>query len=114
MTNYKNGRAVEYRVRDKLQLVGYIVFRPGGSRGAADLIAFDTNGDPVLIQVKKNSNGTISPAERGKLLALARLCGNAVPVVAYRPAPRKPIAWRELTGPGPKDWQPWTPDEVAP
>lgn len=37
--NYLRGRAHEYRLKDKLEKEGYIVFRTSGSHGIADLIA---------------------------------------------------------------------------
>jgi hypothetical protein len=82
-----------------------------------DLIAFKdmppyTPSHMLFVQCKR-TNGTVPPGEREVLRNLA-YSARALPVVAYQPKPRKPIAYRRLTGPGPKDWQPWTPDEAAP
>ena len=108
-TNYQNGREKEYRVRDALQEDGYACFRAAGSKGKADILALKP-GEILLVQVKK-TNPQVSPAERAALLELARLTGGR-PIVAYKP-PRKPDVYRELTGPGPKDWQPFYTDEVG-
>ena len=89
---------------------GYGTIRAGGSRGAADLIALKP-GQTLIIQCKR-TNPLLPPAERVKLLDLARMCGG-LPIVAYQPAPRRKTAYRQLTGPGPKDWVEFTPDEVA-
>jgi len=63
----------------------------------------------------KISNPVIPPHEREAVQALA-LRAQAVPLVAYRGqhpdnARRKTILYRQLTGPGPKEWAPWAPGE---
>jgi hypothetical protein len=60
----------------------------------------------------KKTNQLIPPAERTRLLDLARICGG-LPIVAYQPAPRRKTAYRQLTGPGPKDWVEFRTDEAA-
>ena len=109
MTNYTRGRAVEYKVWADLEADGYQVLRAAGSKGVADLIALKP-GEVLLVQVKA-ADPQLSPAERKALLELAHLTG-ALPLVAYKPF-RKPIIYRQLTGPGPKDWQPWHPDQIV-
>jgi Holliday junction resolvase len=134
MTQGTAGRRFEWKVRDALRADGYTVIRSAGSKGAVDLVAFKDGrryrpdvvsigqpGDVVYVEPgrhmlfvqAKRTNGTIPPAERAELIRYAHIA-RAIPVVAYQPKPRQPIAYRRLTGPGPKDWQPWTPDEVAP
>lgn len=109
MTNYSNGRAREYEVRDLLTGNGYQVMRTAGSHTPIDLIAFK-HGEPILcVQVKAPGRGTIPPEDRTKLVYWAD-GANGIPLVATRPAPRKPWEYRRLTGPGPKDWVAWTPD----
>jgi Holliday junction resolvase-like predicted endonuclease len=68
MTNYTNGRAMEYLARNTLTADGYTVLRAAGSKGPVDLIAWN-NGGARFIQVKKG-RGAIRPAERAKLRAL--------------------------------------------
>ena len=113
MTHYNSGRAFEWRVRDALTEDGYDVIRSAGSKTKVDLAAFKP-GQLLLVQCKR-TGGTIPPAERADLLRIAGYVG-AVPIVAHRSRPRGPIAYRLLTGPGPKEWTAWTPDveEVAP
>lgn len=108
MTHYKNGRDREYEVRDLLIADGYHVFRTAGSHGVADLIAAKP-GERLLVQVKPPGGGTIEPLARVQLRDWANIF-DAIPLIACRPAKRKPYTYRRLTGPGPKDWQPWTPD----
>jgi Holliday junction resolvase len=121
MTQGTAGRRFEWKVRDALRADGYTVIRSAGSKGAVDLVAFKqwTEKLPLysivshmLFVQAKRTTGTIPPAERGELIRYATIA-RAIPVVAYQPKPRKPIAYRRLTGPGPKDWQPWSPDEVG-
>lgn len=110
MTHYDNGRAFEYRVRDDLTKDGYDCIRAAGSKGKIDIIALKT-GQVLFVQVKR-TDGQIPPADRAELLRLARLV-DAVPLVAYQPVPRKPIAYRQLLGEGPKEWCSWVADEAA-
>jgi hypothetical protein len=116
------------------------VMRSAGSHGAVDVVAFPDYTLPgpeggrerfnaqrlVLVQCKL-TNAQIAPADRQILTSLAlRAC--ALPLVATRVDPadgrrgagtrvqyRKDtamwIGFRELTGPGPKDWRAWFPPE---
>jgi holliday junction resolvase Hjr len=121
-TPYEQGRRFAYRVSQALAADGYSVIRSAGSKTKVDIVAFKSEIDAdsgalvffqmLFVQAKK-TNGTIPKEERAKLLRLAHIA-RALPIVAYSTGPRKPIAYRRLTGPGPKDWTPWTPDEVAP
>jgi Holliday junction resolvase len=119
VSHYRAGRDKEYKVRDHLTDNGYEIIRAAGSKGKVDLVAFKawlpsgpSSHHMLFVQVKR-TGGTIPPADRAELLRLARIA-RALPIVAYQPLPRRPLQYRRLTGPGPKDWQPWTPDEVAP
>ena len=109
MTNYRNGRANEYRIRDDLERYNYECVRAAGSKGKADLVALRP-GEVLLVQVKA-SNPQLSPAERAELLAMAERCGGE-PIVAYKPS-RRPVVYRVLLGPGPKEWAPWMPQSLA-
>jgi len=123
-TPYEQGRRFAYWVSQALAADGYSIIRSAGSKTKIDIVAFKGSPLPagtkwmapdwqiLFVQAKKSINGTIRSAERAELLRLARIA-RALPIVAYSTGPRKPIAYRRLTGPGPKDWQPWTPDEVG-
>jgi Holliday junction resolvase len=115
-TPYEQGRRFAYRVSLDLKRKGYEIIRSAGSKTKVDIVAFCrshySSSELLFIQAKK-SDGTIPPAEREELIRLTYLA-EADPLVAYQTKPRGPIAYRRLTGPGPKDWQPWVPDEVAP
>ena len=54
MTNYSNGRRLEYLARDDLRRQGYTVIRSAGSKGPIDLCAIRGDG-VLLIQVKKSA-----------------------------------------------------------
>lgn len=111
-TNYNRGRTFEWKVRDALTADGYTVIRSAGSKTKADLICFKP-GQVLLIQCKRHG-GALPPAERHELLRLAALLpGVALPVMAYQPAPRRPIAYAVLTGPGPRERRAWVPDQVG-
>ncbi|MGH3500727.1 MAG: restriction endonuclease [Nocardioidaceae bacterium] len=112
-TNYSRGAAFERAVRDLLETDGYVVSRSAGSRSKVDLIGLKP-GQILLVQVKKYGTGTVSPGERAGLLRIANAAGpTAVPVIAYKRAPRQPIEFVQLTGPLAVDKVHWTPDEVA-
>jgi Holliday junction resolvase len=107
MTRYRSGYEFERRVATALELDGYTCIAARGSKGAADLVALKP-GEVLLVQVKLR-DPRLPPLERATLVDLAnRLL--ALPIVAYQPAARKPIAYRLLTGTGPLDYTPWTPD----
>jgi Holliday junction resolvase len=108
VTNYSNGRALEYAVIADLEADGYRCTRAAGSKGVADIVALKP-GEVVLIQAKR-TNPLLAPKERAALLDLATYL-KAVPIVAFRP-PRKPIEYRRLVGLGPRDWVPWVADRV--
>jgi hypothetical protein len=70
-------------------------------------------GEILFIQAKYDQDDPLVlplPAERTKLRLTAKHRG-ARPIVANKP-PRG-ITYRELTGPGPKEHQPWTPDSYG-
>lgn len=52
-SNYKMGRALEYKVRKQWQGVNYTVIRAAGSHGFADLIAFCPECPVFAIQCKR-------------------------------------------------------------
>jgi Holliday junction resolvase len=90
-TNYRRGRALEYRIRDDLRERGYLVVRSAGSKGAVDLMAVG-NGDILLVQSKRD--GWAKPSERAALVVLAEQYG-ALAIIA---TPGNPgIAYRHYT-----------------
>lgn len=108
MTNL--GTAAEHRAKlDLTHRHGWaFIARPGASKGPADLILVKHHR-LLLVQVKRTS-AQLPPAERAALIAMADSFGLdlALPVVATTPF-RKPVSYRLLTGPGPKDWVAWDP-----
>lgn len=110
-SQYEVGRRVEWAVVADLTANGYECTRAASSKGTADVICFK-HDEVLLVNVKRTTMP--GPGERAELLRVANLLyGIAVPLVALKPA-RKPLQYRRLTGPGPKQWVEWTPDEVAP
>ena len=107
MSQYRRGADFERAVRLALQTDGYTVVRSAGSKSKIDLLAIKP-GQCLFIQCK--TNGLCPPAERIELRRLAGLI-HALPIVAYKDGSR--LAYRELTGDGPKDWVAWVSDEVA-
>lgn len=109
MSGYSTGRAVEYAVRDDLTSHGYDVIRASSSKSpVGDLAAFKP-GQILFVNVKRTTMP--GPAEREQLWRIAGYYMSALPIVALGPASR--IQYRVLTGTGPTDWQPWTPDGAA-
>lgn len=110
MSGYSDGRRVEYAVIHDLYDNGYDHIRGASSKGFADIVAVKP-GQVLIVNVKRTTMP--GPAERADLLRVAaHLPGVAVPLVALKPL-RQGLTYRRLTGPGPKQWEPWTPDEVA-
>lgn len=57
--NYRNGRAREYRIQNKLRAEGFVCLRTAGSHGFCDLICLDPQTSIVtFIQVKPTSLST--------------------------------------------------------
>ena len=79
-SGYHLGRAVEYRVADRLRADGYEIQRAASSKGIADLIAIKP-GQVLFISVKRTA--LPGPDERRELVRVARMLpGIAVPVIA--------------------------------
>jgi Holliday junction resolvase len=110
VTRYSNGTAFENKVKALLIADGYWCVRAAGSRGAADLVAIKS-GQILLVQVKR-TNPIIPRAERIELFRVAQII-RAIPLVAFQPAPRKPVEYRRLLGYEPSQWETWTSDEVV-
>jgi Holliday junction resolvase len=64
-SNYQRGRGLEYRVREQLTTVGYLVVRASASKGIADLVAIAK--DRTLLVSCKLGKGGAPPAERRQL-----------------------------------------------
>ena len=110
MSGYTQGRDVEYAVIEHLQDNGYETIRAASSKGLSDVVAIKP-GQVLLVNCKRTT--APGPGERERLLRVAAcLPGVGVPLVALRPF-RQSLQFRQLTGPGPRDWTPWTADEVA-
>lgn len=118
VNHYQAGRRVEQEVSDHLGERGYDVIRSAASKGAVDLVAIH-DGEILFIQVKKTEATAVSPAERQQLIRLAdRVTGAAYALVAYkvpdeRDRRRNKVRYRQLLGPGPREWVWWVPRDEA-
>lgn len=111
-SGYETGRRVEWAVVHDLTGNGYETIRAASSKGCADVVAFKPF-QVVFVNCKRTTMP--GPAERRELIRVASYLGGiGVAVVALKPLGQGKPSYRRLAGPGPKDWQPWTPDEVTP
>ncbi|MFN3621476.1 MAG: hypothetical protein ACK4TI_01155, partial [Nitrososphaerales archaeon] len=77
-SSYERGRSAEYRVKDTLEDLGYLVIRSAASHTPIDLLAAK-KGERLAVQVKVR--GTLMKEERGELLKWAKEFG-AKPILA--------------------------------
>ena len=119
MSGYSDGRKLEYATQASLEADGYWTIRAPASKGKADVVALKPGLVNEILFVQCKLDGGMGPAERFDLLKLATefdaiaLCARWVK--DGRAA--RTVEFRELTGPGPKDWRPWSADyalEVTP
>ena len=111
MSRYRRGADAERHLVLQLRLDGYFAVRSAGSKSSCDVIAIKP-GQVLFIQVKAGV-GRESPAERRALLDLAAcLPGVGVPVIADNPQRRDGALWR-LTGPGPRQREPFSIDQIG-
>lgn len=75
----------------------------------ADERLVELDDAPGVFRLSVLHDDTCPPGERAELLRLAALIPDALPIVAGRPR----VTFRRLTGPGPREWEPWTPDTVG-
>ena len=120
----RQGANFELAVMHFLEEHGYTCLRSSGSRGAVDVVGVPPvpndaawrlwGRQRILFTQCKTTNPVIPPAERIALQDLALRAG-ADPLVAFKALDettrRITIKFRRLTGPGPKDWEPWAPGE---
>ncbi len=77
-TPYERGRSFEYRVRNHLQALGYLVARSPASKSPFDLIAISEsyNGPcPNVHLIQCKLDGRFSKKDRGELAGIARRYG---------------------------------------
>lgn len=102
--SYRIGQRFEYRVRDYLTDLGWLVIRSPRSAGPFDLIAVGCGGTILLVQCKVD--GVLPPIEWN---ALHEVAWNfqVLPIVVFRE--RRKLQWRQLLGPkdGLHKPQPW-------
>lgn len=82
-TNYKRGRSAEYKVKRRLEALGYRwIIRSAASHTPVDLLC--SNGSEILaVQVKAGLSPYISQREKRSLIKWAE-CFNAKPILARR------------------------------
>lgn len=105
----RQGANFELRIMADLTRHGYVAHRSSGSHGAVDVVAVG-NKTSLWVQAKI-SRPLIPLKERRAVLDLVGLVGGtAVPLTASRTPGG--VAYRLLTGVGPKDWLPWEPEPL--
>jgi Holliday junction resolvase len=80
--NYKRGVALEYKVKQLYEELGYFVVRSAGSHSIADLVAID-HGMVYLVQCKAEPLKKIKKEEVLKLIETCKKYG-ATPVLVYK------------------------------
>ena len=106
MTAYARGASRERQLMERLDALGWVVYRFAGSHGNADLIALKAMHVPMLIQVKGSAAGPWSdfgPDDRYALMVEARKAGCRA-WLAWWP-PRKPVTW--YSAPNWEEARPW-------
>lgn len=91
-SNYRKGRAREWKTCKLLEAAGYTAARTAGSHGEFDVLAFNEHGFR-LIQVKAGS-ANITPAEREFLRDLHRPENASVEVWRWKDRIREPLIER--------------------
>ena len=117
VSGYSDGRKLEYAAQADLEADGYWCKRSPGSKGKDDVLALKgslTLGNLELLFVQCKLAGTMGPGERHALAALAVQLGGTALCARWAKEGRaaRTVEFRELTGPGPKDWRPWTADHA--
>lgn len=117
------GAAFERRIIANLAEYGYTSMRAAASKGVVDVFAlgplrfYEDGATPdaerLAIQAKL-TDPQIGPKARMDVMDWALRAG-AIPIVAHwapdETTGLKRVHYRQLTGPGPKDWEPWAPGE---
>jgi len=126
----RQGAAFERRVIHDLTPYGYDCIRSAASKGKVDVVGIgawsecpidtdhhcvDGNNPTGLLFVQcKLTDPQIGPADRAALLDWSARAG-ATPLVAswseHNVTGLMAVHYRRLTGPGPKQWEPWAPGE---
>jgi hypothetical protein len=110
VSGYSDGRKLEYATQASLEADGYWTIRAPASKGKADVVALKPGLVNEILFVQCKLDGGMGPAERFDLLKLATefdaiaLCARWV----KEGRAARMVEFRQLTGPGPRDWQPWT------
>ena len=116
---YEAGRRFEYKVRDHLEGLGYVVMRAAGSKGdlKADLIALHPIGPMLLVQCKRS--GKITGKEWDRLYEISEWHAACVPLVASNGPNGRGVEYTRITGERVRyartqPCQPYTPGEFGP
>lgn len=114
------GAAFERRIIADLKTHGYLCTRSAASKGVVDIVAVaepvwlgDNTYDRDLLGIQaKLTDPLLSPADRLAVQQWALWAG-AVPLVSWwakhETTGLMTVHYRQLTGPGPKDWAHWAP-----
>ncbi|NIQ88667.1 MAG: hypothetical protein GWN93_06130 [Deltaproteobacteria bacterium] len=89
-TKYEQGRRFEQRVRNYLEEAGYCVVRSAGSKGPADLVAFDQS--VIMLIQCATSEEAKSERDREKLRDFA-VNRHMAPVMVWKDGYRGPLVF---------------------
>ncbi|HEY0876692.1 MAG TPA: hypothetical protein VGD94_24665 [Vicinamibacterales bacterium] len=92
MNTSHKGRRAEHRARALLEAAGYCVIRAAGSKGPADLIAWD--GASIRFISVKSGTKYASAIEREALQMLPRPAGSSIEVWRFPDRCRAPLIER--------------------
>jgi hypothetical protein len=105
MSTATNGRAREYRIRDRMIDAGWLlVARSAGSKGAADLVMVHPFHGLALVQVGTASK-QLGPADRDRFVTIAEACGALALLASCSPGV-PPTFW-QVTRDTASTWERW-------
>ena len=106
MSTADNGRAREYRTRDRMTEAGWQpIMRAAASKGAADLLMGHPIHGGALVQVG-TQHKTLGPADRDRFVTAAELTC-CLPILATWS--RDGVRYWQVTRDKPSTWEEWKP-----
>ena len=101
---------LELETAKTLRADGYWTIRAPGSKGHADTVALKPGPPIEIVFIQCKETDLIPPGERTRLLDLAASFSGVALWARWVKVGRaaRTVEFRQLTGPGPRDWQPWT------
>lgn len=94
--NYQRGRRFEYKIKNKLESLGFVVLRTSGSHGFADLVALKDN---IVYFMQLKYGAPITKAEQQKMYNIMNHngWGSYIHFMIVHGRPYKKTNWYELS-----------------